>query len=379
MEHATTAPDSSPLRSRDTLIADSQVPGVRPGLEAAEHRANVLRLQLVAPLASLLWALFIPLDFLHATYIEPGAFEHYLWPRLMVLPIGLYLSYRSRAVPMMTPVAFRRAEVMLFVAAAWAISTMCVLGFGVRSLYFAGIGTVIAARAATLSEHTRHGAPVYGAMILGHCAILYLPGWLQGTPSDLLPLALQAVLLASVATVCVIGSHAQWKIRRQVLARNAIGRYKLLEVVGAGGMGEVWRAQTSQLRRDVAVKLLPAGGETANALHRFEREAAMLSELGHPHTVRIFDYGVAADGTPYYAMELLDGENLSARIAQTGPLPPSEVSLLARQISGALAEAHRLGIVHRDVKPENVFLVNGLGRSLHAKLLDFGIASLGFD
>ena len=144
-------------------------------------------------------------------------------------------------------------------------------------------------------------------MVAGHGVLMTALWWARGFPADLPAVATQLVLLGSVAVLSAFGSNALWAARRQVLERTAVGRYSLVSLLGAGGMGEVWRARTAQLRREVAVKLLPFGTETAQAVARFEREASTLSTLGHPHTVRIFDYGVTEDGTPFYVMELLDG------------------------------------------------------------------------
>jgi Tol biopolymer transport system component len=147
-------------------------------------------------------------------------------------------------------------------------------------------------------------------------------------------------------------------------AGTRLGPYEIVSPIGAGGMGEVWRARDTRLDRSVAVKILPA--ELANNAQlkiRFEREARAISQLSHPHICTLFDVG---DG--YLVMELLEGESLADRLPR-GPLPISEVFRLGAQIAGALDKAHRAGIVHRDLKPGNVMLTkNG------AKLLDFGLA-----
>jgi Tol biopolymer transport system component len=147
-----------------------------------------------------------------------------------------------------------------------------------------------------------------------------------------------------------------------------LGPYEIVSSLGAGGMGEVWRARDTRLGRDVAIKILPDGfaqNETFRA--RFEQEARTISSLNHTNICTLFDVGHEM-GTHYLVMELIDGESLADRIAR-GPLPPDQVLRYGSQIADALDCAHRQGIVHRDLKPANVMLTKS-----GAKLLDFGLA-----
>lgn len=157
----------------------------------------------------------------------------------------------------------------------------------------------------------------------------------------------------------------------QLSAGTRVGPYQVVAPLGAGGMGEVYRARDARLARDVAIKILPAlMSLDAEHLARFRREALALAALNHPHVATI--YGVEeVNGGPALAMELVEGPSLAARI-ETGPLTVDEALRIARQIAEGLDAAHRRGIVHRDLKPDNVRLT-GDGR---VKLLDFGIARL---
>jgi Tol biopolymer transport system component len=153
-------------------------------------------------------------------------------------------------------------------------------------------------------------------------------------------------------------------------AGQRLGPYEIVAPIGAGGMGEVYRARDTRLERDVAVKVLPVRlAEDPEALARFEREAKAVAALSHPGILAIHDFGRDAGGTAYAAMELLDGETLRQRLAG-GALPARKAVDYSLQMAQALAAAHEKGIVHRDLKPENVFLT----RDGRVKVLDFGLA-----
>src|SRR5579863_5972336 len=155
------------------------------------------------------------------------------------------------------------------------------------------------------------------------------------------------------------------------MADRRIGHYLILENIGAGGMGEVFRARDERLGRDVAIKLIrPASEENPDHLRRFEHEARAAAALNHPNILAIYDVGFDGD-IPYIVTELLQGKTLRARLV-TGPIPVSEASDYAIQIAQGLVAAHERRIVHRDLKPENLFLTNE-GR---VKILDFGVAKL---
>jgi serine/threonine protein kinase len=148
-----------------------------------------------------------------------------------------------------------------------------------------------------------------------------------------------------------------------------IGPYTILGPIGAGGMGEVYRARDTKLDRDVAIKILPElFASDPERLTRFEREAKTLASLNHPHIAQI--YGVEDSGhTHALEMELIDGEDLAARLAR-GPVPLDESLLIARQIANALDAAHERGIIHRDLKPANI----KVAEDGTVKVLDFGLA-----
>ncbi|MFE4415790.1 serine/threonine-protein kinase [Streptomyces sp. NPDC056821] len=152
------------------------------------------------------------------------------------------------------------------------------------------------------------------------------------------------------------------------------GRYQLEELLGRGGMGEVWRARDEVLGRPVAVKLLLAGGVDPTAAARFHQEAQTTARLSHPNVVAVYDFG-QADGRLYLVMELVQGHSLAERLASGRPLTPHEVAAIGSQTASGLAAAHHQGIIHRDIKPANLLQV----QDGTVKVVDFGIARLADD
>ena len=152
---------------------------------------------------------------------------------------------------------------------------------------------------------------------------------------------------------------------------TTIGPYEIVGWLGAGGMGDVYRARDPRLGREVAIKLIPETfAADASRVRRFEQEARAAGQLNHPNILAVYDVGIHA-GAPYIVSELLEGESLRSRL-HDGALPARKAIDYARQIAEGLAAAHDKNIVHRDVKPDNLFITND-GR---IKILDFGIAKL---
>ena len=180
--------------------------------------------------------------------------------------------------------------------------------------------------------------------------------------------------------IIVLGTGVIWLVfrlleRARARARRAeqLGQYTLERVIGEGAMGTVYRARHAFLRRATAVKLLRADRSTPQALRRFEKEVQATSQLVHPNTITIFDYGRTPDGTFYYAMEYLRGLTLDVVVQRFGPLPERRVAHILRQVCGSLAEAHDAGLIHRDVKPQNLMLCHRGGVPDIVKVLDFGL------
>jgi len=177
-----------------------------------------------------------------------------------------------------------------------------------------------------------------------------------------------------------MGARVVYGLGREVAAARQLGSYRLEKRLGQGGMGEVWLAQHRMLARPAAIKLIRRAatgngraGISEDAMRRFEREAQVIARLRSPHTVDLFDFGIADDGAFYYVMELLEGLDVDALIRRFGPVPAERAVYLLRQVCHSLSEAESCGLVHRDIKPANIFLCRYGEDCDFVKVLDFGL------
>ena len=207
--------------------------------------------------------------------------------------------------------------------------------------------------------------------------ILYAIGQASGAP----PLGNMTPMFAAnyiCAAIAVVGSRVVFSLGKDLGNALRMGSYELVEKLGQGGMGEVWRAEHQMLARPAAVKLLSTStgstaGGTSPEQQRLEREVQATAQLRSPHTVEVYDYGLTDDRRFYYVMELLEGLDLEQLVERHGPMPAERVVHVLLQVCHSLAEAHARGLVHRDIKPANIFLCR-YGRDLDfVKVLDFGL------
>jgi serine/threonine-protein kinase len=196
---------------------------------------------------------------------------------------------------------------------------------------------------------------------------------------------LQAQLFGPTAFAVILSvllSRFIFRMGKDMERAREMGSYRLVELVGKGGMGEVWRAEHNMLARPAAIKLIsgdflvsnPGGSSSSEAvLRRFEREAKATAMLESEHTINLFDFGTTREGLFYYVMEFLNGLSLQELVSRFGPIPVERTIFMLRQVCESLDEAHRQGLVHRDVKPANIFVCQkGLSFD-HVKVLDFGL------
>jgi len=183
------------------------------------------------------------------------------------------------------------------------------------------------------------------------------------------------LVLGSVAIYGLmrLANRLQASARKSALKAKQLGQYALDDKIGEGAFGSVYRAHHALMRRPVAVKLLDTEAADQNSTSRFEQEVQMTSQLTHPNTIALYDYGRTPEGIFYYAMEYLEGLTLDRLVKKHGPQPECRVISILGQVCGSLAEAHGIGLVHRDIKPANVFLTRRGGLPDFVKVLDFGL------
>jgi tRNA A-37 threonylcarbamoyl transferase component Bud32 len=182
------------------------------------------------------------------------------------------------------------------------------------------------------------------------------------------------------AVIAIILSRFVYSLGTDVSKAREMGSYKLVELLGQGGMGEVWRAEHRLLARPAAIKLIQPevlgcrdSRETAIVKRRFEREAQATAMLSSPHTIHLYDFGQTEDGAFYYVMELLHGIDLQTLVEKYGPLPAERAAHFVLQICSSLEEAHHNGLIHRDIKPANIYTSRYGVEYDFVKVLDFGI------
>jgi eukaryotic-like serine/threonine-protein kinase len=332
-----------------------------------------------------MWSSFFTIDVAVVRYMNAGALSYFAALRVAVLVIMLAVLLRLYRKVIPSELALRACDVLAYTSAAIGVALMCIEFRGFASPYVPGVCLVLLGRSVTSQDPWRRGLVMTGIPVASFFAVLFGAAAFSPhiaaqvhDPAAVTTLLINSAYVLSTCVLLVMCGHIVWSLRRQVFEARSLGRYRLKRRLAAGGMGDVWVAYHPGLKRDVAVKILrPETQErSARALERFEREVHSTAELVHPNTVRVFDYGTTEDGLWYYVMELLEGETLAAHVARLGPLSPARAVHIVGQAARALGEAHERGIVHRDVKPENLFLTSLGGEHDFVKVLDFGIAKI---
>jgi serine/threonine-protein kinase len=351
-----------------------------PDTELGDRRKNLRNALRVGIFA---WPAFGLMDMWVATVVDPTVSLQSLLLWRFVGTVVLLLCWWTASDRM----GLRRTtayELITFQTTSLLISIMSVEYGGLNSPYIHGVTVVVVVHAFTMTSRWTRALPMVSLTALSFPAVMLVAAAFR-------PLvAKQWAELRSVAefvqdflfvySVVIVGSiisHQLWAARRQVYEARKIGRYRLRKRIGHGGMGQVWEARDEHEKRDVALKLLLLDkdiGSNAAYRARFEREARAMSQLASPNTVRLYDAGSSDDGVWFIAMELLRGEDLASYIKRGGCLDHEHAAKFMLQACDSLTEAHHKGIVHRDVKPSNLFVREMPDGGERIKVLDFGIA-----
>lgn len=345
----------------------------------ADATAFVDGLRRASAIGAAAYAGFSVLDvLLYALVYDQAAFE-----RLVI--------YRGAGIGFLTGWFFwvraTGASVRAMVAATGAVlaATAVLAGLvanqlgGLGSPYVTGTAFYFVALAVLVPSPSRRMLAMLAPVYVGYFGALTLAAWLdrpeafrsrEVVSAYLIGVLVQLALLAFAVTA----SHLLWASRAQLYRARRLGRYRLEAALGTGGMNEVWLARDETLQREVAIKVLRDAPQTSGERWlRFEREAQIASSLTSPHTVKIFDYGASDDGIAYIAMEFLRGLDLADLVLGFGPMDVRRAVHMIRQAARSLAEAHERGLVHRDVKPANLFALSSPDAPDFVKVLDFGL------
>ncbi len=269
-------------------------------------------------------------------------------------------------------------DVLVFGGISWLVAYFVALLWGHVPDFYVGVIQVMMVRAIFLPGGWRRALPTLVISFLAFPLSLFL--WHPGSPGEVIGVAPALFATANTALLVfllfgVVGSVMYDRLQLRTLRAEHEGKYRVEAVLGRGGGGVVYRAWHNRLDMPCAIKVIPAGeGAGADdARRRFEREARLTSQLKSQHVIRIFDYGESEEGDPYYAMELLDGWSLQELVERWGPQPAGRVVHLLRQVCDGLHEAHGRGLIHRDVKPANLFVLPSPDQADLVKILDFGV------
>jgi hypothetical protein len=332
------------------------------------------------------WTSAILLDLFVTRLSNEGSFATSVELRCLGALVVLATIWRLRRAPEPSVAALWFYDMLAFTTVSVCVSAISLAFRGIESPYGPSVVVIMLARGATTLAPWQHGAWLFAAPGLAYPVTVLVAARFDplleaqlANPASQVNFSILLFMIAVSWMMLVLGGHFAWRLRREAIETRNIGRYQLLRRLGSGGGGEVWAAFDTTLRQRVALKTVSGHRPGSQLLARLEREVRALSELTHPNTVRIFDYGTTDDGLWYYAMELLHGENLHELVSREGPLSIERLSSIGRQVLRALGEAHQKGIIHRDIKPENVFVAQVGGDADVVKLLDFGIAHTSGD
>ena len=335
------------------------------------------------------FAIFLVRHFFLADFSDPGRAFLFSLHLVVVLVLGALAiplcrgacSSNLRTLRFLEGVVFG-LPVLLFMLMQYQMALKCCREIGfldVSGGYWLGL---MFTYALFIPNTTRRASVMISLIVLapiGMIVAMYrihpeFAGMLNSNPLAMEKLSGFVLLMILSGVAGVLGVDSIGSLRKEAYEARQLGRYRLKEKIGAGGMGEVYLAEHYLLKRPCVIKLIrPDRAGDEKALKRFQREVQATAKLTHWNTVEIFDFGHTDEGTFYYVMEYLPGMSLAELVKQHGPLPPERAIHLLVQTCAALGEAHGVGLIHRDIKPGNIFAARRGGIYDVAKLLDFGL------
>ena len=347
------------------------------------------RLWLATLILFISFSIFLVRHFLHAEFDKPGGIFLFGLHTVVVAVLGtltipLFRGKRSfdlRALQYLEWIVFG-LPVVVILALQHEMTLTCCRESGFFDISGGYWLALLFTYALFVPNTTRRAAVMIGLMVsapIGMIAVMYLvhpeiATILNGSPVALEKLTGFVLLMIISGVAGVLGVDSIGSLRKEAFEARQLGRYRLKEKIGSGGMGEVYLAEHYLLKRPCVIKLIrPDKAGDERVLKRFQREVQATAKLTHWNTVEIFDFGRTEEGTFYYVMEYLPGMSLADLVEQHGALPPERVIHLLVQTCNALREAHGVGLIHRDIKPGNIFAARRGGVYDVAKLLDFGL------
>ena len=329
------------------------------------------------------WLAFVPLDLFVGLVVDRSASIPWLlsWRLAGTVPplVGWLVTRRRQPVSWVSTLL----EILTFCGLAFCLAMRATGYGGLDSRLLQGISLLLMVQTLAVPSRWRRMVLPVLATYSVYPATMALAAFVSAAiRSQWHGVAAQNFLVdygivAGFAVGGVAGANILWSMRRQLYYARRLGRYRLKARIGHGGSSEVWLAWDDVLKRDVALKILDrTASSDSMAILRFEREAMAASGLQSPHTIRVFDFGASDDGVWFMAMENLEGVDLATLVDEVGPLPVARAVRFGRQACAALGEAHDAGVIHRDVKPDNLFVCRMGDEADFLKVLDFGIAKI---
>ncbi len=342
------------------------------------------RLRAFARILGVLWLLTWPVDYTITLFVSSQSFlaitlewfgftSTWLHLGTALLLVGTSVLLRKRTY---APEWLVRLDVVVTLAQCITLAMFTLISVALFRPELGttlGVAHILAIRAAMIPSSPRRTAVISVVASLAIIASTVGMTLMAKEASMIMHVSSVVVWCSITVTTSTLISAVIYGLRDRVRAAREVGQYTLVEKIGEGGMGRVYRARHALLRRPTAIKIMLSDRTTEDDVRRFEREVQLTSQLNHPNIIAVYDFGRSPGGVFYYAMEFLDGVDLQLLVETEGPQPESRVLHLFKQAADALADAHAIGLIHRDIKPANMILCQRKRHSDQLKICDFGL------